>query len=252
MNVSHFRQQTLQTIVAENPFRAAALDNFGIAFYEHPQRTLADACARRCVSVDAVVRRMQRVPAAPEVSLTELRQSSLPTLIAYLQEIHRVFIREKLPYMLRLTEHLDVRKFDEPQLGQDLKIVLPMFVQDFVQHILDEEATLFAYIRRLVYAQIRPTHLARLYYDLERHSMQAFAAHHAEEDDEMRGIRELTGDYDVAADTDLHVRVIYAELQHFEAELNLHATVENDLLFPRAVALETEVRDLLRVRAALQ
>ncbi len=252
MNVSHFRQQTLQTIVAENPLRAAALDNFGIAFYEHPQRTLADACARRCVNVETVVRRMQRVPTAPVVPPAELRHATLPTLITYLQEVHRVFIREKLPYMLRLTEHLDVRKFDEPQLGQDLKTVLPMFVQDFVQHILEEEATLFAYIRRLVHAQIRPVHLARLYYDLEQHSMQAFATHHAEEDDEMQGIRELTSNYGVAPDTDLHVRVVYAELQRFEAELSLHAAVENDLLFPRAVALEAEVRDLLRVRAALQ
>ena len=51
-------------------------------------------------------------------------------------------------------------------------------------------------------------------------------------------IRELTGGYAVPSDGCSTYTVCMAELAQFERDLHLHVHLENNVLFPRAVALE--------------
>ena len=65
---------------------------------------------------------------------------------------------------------------------------------------------------------------------------------HEAHDDEMQGIRRITKDYYITPDAPLHVKVIYSELISFEKVLQEHARVENEILFPKAMALENGVK----------
>jgi regulator of cell morphogenesis and NO signaling len=70
-------------------------------------------------------------------------------------------------------------------------------------------------------------------------------------DDEMEGIRKITKDYHLTADAPLHVKVIYSELIQFEKTLKVHARIENEILFPKAMALENEVKKKFFEKAKL-
>jgi regulator of cell morphogenesis and NO signaling len=52
----------------------------------------------------------------------------------------------------------------------------------------------------------------------------------------------LTGDYTVPADGCATYRVCLEELAHFERDLHRHVHLENNVLFPKAVELETTRR----------
>ena len=67
---------------------------------------------------------------------------------------------------------------------------------------------------------------------------------HDVHDDEMRGIRTITKDYSLLPNTPLHVKVLYNELKDFEKSLITHARIENEILFPKAMALENKVKQL--------
>jgi len=58
----------------------------------------------------------------------------------------------------------------------------------------------------------------------------------------MTGIRKITSDYQLFPDSPLHVKVMYAELVAFEKNLQTHARIENEILFPKAMALENKVK----------
>ena len=73
--------------------------------------------------------------------------------------------------------------------------------------------------------------------------------HHDADDDDMEGIRHITGGYLTDPIDSLHLRVVYAELQQFERELKIHASVENEILFPKALTLEKQVKKTLREKA---
>ena len=119
--------------------------------------------------------------------------------------------------------------------------MFPLFADDFIHHIHEEEDTLFeriAYLHEIENGSI-PLNEAIKVFALP--SIQRMAAEHDAHDDEMKGIRKLTNDYLISKDASISVRVLYLELQKLESELMIHAKIENDLLFPKAVELEREV-----------
>jgi regulator of cell morphogenesis and NO signaling len=82
----------------------------------------------------------------------------------------------------------------------------------------------------------------KLFYLMEKNSVQKFAMEHEAHDDEMEGIRKITRDYKLLAKAPLHVKVIYNELEAFEKSLITHARIENEILFPKAMAIENTVK----------
>ena len=67
---------------------------------------------------------------------------------------------------------------------------------------------------------------------------------HDVHDDEMIGIRNITKEYTLHSNPPLHVKVLYNELKDFEKSLITHARIENEILFPKAMALESKVKQL--------
>jgi len=67
------------------------------------------------------------------------------------------------------------------------------------------------------------------------------ASHHVAEDDEMKGFIELTNIYFINSNSTTYTKVIYSELKEFESSLRVHANVENQILFPKAISLEQNV-----------
>ena len=57
----------------------------------------------------------------------------------------------------------------------------------------------------------------------------------------MDGFRQFTNGYNYCEEADLHIKVL-TELKRFEADLLKHAKIENEILFPKAMQLEREVK----------
>src|SRR5205085_2948759 len=107
--------------------------------------------------------------------------------------------------------------------------VFPLFVEDFIAHIYEEEDTLFTYIQALERATKGDYTPSGLYYLMEKNSVHKFAMEHEAHDDEMDGIRKITKGYFVNAATPLHIKVVYNELKAFEKTLITHARIENEI-----------------------
>jgi regulator of cell morphogenesis and NO signaling len=166
-------------------------------------------------------------------------------IIEYLKHSHFLFIKHKLPYIARLVESFKANHDDYLSIERDLKIVFPLFVEDFIQHIYEEEDTLFNFIQALERAAKGKYVPTKLYWQMEKNAVQRFAMDHEAHDDEMKGIRNITKDYNLSAKCPLHIKVLYNELKAFEKSLITHARIENDILFPKAMMLENQVKKML-------
>ncbi len=238
----------LQDLVDKNYVHGYVLFYLGIHFYEYSELTLAQVCAKRGLKVEQIMRELE----AP----THLQEADLPLvsypidlIIEYLKHSHFLFIKHKLPYIARLVESFKAQHDDYLQIERDLKIVFPLFVADFIEHIYEEEDTLFHYILALEKASKGNFSPGKLYYLMERNSVQKFAMEHEAHDDEMEGIRKITKDYKLMDRAPLHVKVIYNELKAFEKNLITHARIENEILFPKAMGIEAKVRKCFFDRA---
>jgi regulator of cell morphogenesis and NO signaling len=254
-DVKHFKQMNIKTnkriteIVDENYAYASVLYYFGIRFYDYDEKTLEQVCLEKGLNVEQVIVSLESVTTQNADDHPALSSFPIDVVIEYLKHTHFIFIKERLPYLSKLIKNLplDVHK----SIAEDLQFIFPLFVEDLIYHIYQEEDELFSYVQSLHDALKAPHQTNRLYFDLEKYSIQDFAVSHDVDDDEMKGIRTITNNYSTEGVSSLHLRVVYAELQHFERELKTHASVENEILFPKALMLEKQVRKFFKDKSRM-
>ncbi len=242
MEKEGLRNRRIADLVDQDNLRAHVLYSFGIRFFDFPEYTLEQICEEKGLLVETVIRELE----SPGENLKEfdlpLISYPIDLIMEYLKHSHFLFVKQKLPYIGRLVESFKAGHEEYVTVEKDLKTLFPLFLEDFIHHIYEEEDTLFKYIGLLEKASRGQYNPSQLYQMMEKHSLQKCAMEHEAHDDEMQGIRRITRDYLITLDAPLHVKVIYSELMAFEKVLQDHARIENEILFPKAMALESEVR----------
>lgn len=242
MDNTALKNRRIGDLVDQNNIRAYVLYYFGIKFYEYAEHTLEQVCQEKSLLIEHVVRELESPTRSFQDAELPLISYPIDLIIEYLKHTHFLYVNQKLPYIAQLVKSFKANHKDYDVIEKDLKTVFPLFLEDFIQHIYQEENTLFKHITMLDRAQRSITNPSKLYYIIERNTIQRFAVDHEAHDDEMEGIRRITKDYYVAPSAPLHVKVIYSELIEFEKSLKTHARIENEILFPKAMALENKVK----------
>jgi regulator of cell morphogenesis and NO signaling len=236
------QERTINELVAENYVRASVLYYFGVKFYDNQERTLKDVCTEYGLNVRTVLQSLDASNTKNKVNDIRLMAYPIDLVVEYLKHSHAVFIKKRLPYIAQLIDGLGEVNFRYEALAKDLKLVFPLFVEDFIHHIHEEEDSLFEYINQLRDFLSGENHGTRLFYSMKKHSIQEFALDHEEHEHEMDGIRRITNNYTSCEEADLHIKVLYNELAEFEKDLLLHAKIEDDILLPKALLLEKQVK----------
>ncbi|WP_448519665.1 iron-sulfur cluster repair di-iron protein [Rhodoflexus sp.] len=248
------REKSLAELVTEDHSIGAVLHIFGIDFCLNGSKTLEAVCREKRMSTIPILKEWEAMRQQERSSMPELLKGyTVDAIIDYLKNSHRIFMRRRLPYMQHLVNRAQPQNLS-PAMQEtlnDLKLAFPLFAEDFVHHILEEENETFRYILLLDDALYRRGGLGKAFFAMQKHTMQHIAAHHHDDDDDMRGIRELTNDYATDHSTPLVIHVLYSELQRFESELQTHAAIENRILLPKAFQLESKVKKMLAEKAAL-
>ena len=235
-------------IVDQNYIYATVLRFFGIDFYRYPNDTIGQICRDKSIDFQKVLKYFQAAKRPCNLLTTKyLEDYPVDVIVDFLKDSHRQFIWHQLPYMADLIANINPMYFDSQELARDLKFIFPLFAEDFIRHIYEEEASSFAYILRLHKAthEEKKHNPGKLFFDLKHNSIREFAEEHLEEDDEMQGIREMTHNYQISDTTSTYTKVIYSELKDFEADLKLHAYIENGVLVEKGYELEDKAWELL-------
>jgi len=232
-------KQTLTDLVNENYSYAYVLDMFGIPFYEHLDNTLMQVCRKKGLKIIPILKSLESVDVVYKDTKNDMHDWPADMIIEYLRHSHSTFIKNKLPYYTRLVKHLNINDFS---LAKDLQILVPLFAEDFIHHIHEEEDSLFIYILQMIKAKEGRFPLNKIYLEMEKLSINKFSSEHETHDDEMQGIRELTQNYLLPENADIICKVVYSELEAFEIDLQKHAFIENEILFPKAQIIENDLK----------
>ena len=234
-----FDDATVGEIVGRDFRTAAVFEQFGIDFCCGGRRSLADACRAAAVDPETVERTLQALPPAGAGDEDDVTRWPVKRLIDHIVTTHHAYIRSVLPVIGRyLARLVDVHGTPHPELGR-IATSLDRVGRDLLQHLMKEERVLFPYIRELAAttddrAPVSP-------FGTVENPIRMMEREHREAGDELRLIRELTNGYAVPADGCTTYRVCFAELARFERDLHRHVHLENNVLFPKAVALERSV-----------
>src|SRR5690606_8522186 len=215
-------------LVEQNYVFAAVLYFFGINFFEYEKKSLDEVCKRFKVNPVQLMEELETWAVKKEPSREELYLHPIEVLVEYLKKKHYFFLRQELPFLSNMISGIRAEAGYEPIL-EDMKLMFPLFVDDFIHHIHEEENTVFRRIAQLHQIERGEFNMIEALALLETTPISSLAEEHEVHDDEMEGIRKLTSDYLLTPSAPVAIKVLYQELQHFERELIIHAKIENDL-----------------------
>ncbi len=228
---------TVGEIVATD-FRAAGVfEQFGIDFCCGGRRSLADAC--RSVDADpaAVIGALDALPAVA-ADQDDVTRWPLDRLIDHIEATHHAYIRAASPAIARyLAKVREAHGSRHPELHR-VAAAFEQVSNELAQHMLKEEQVLFPYVRDLAEHADQPCGVLRSPFGTVENPIRMMEREHREAADELRLIRELTNGYTAPEDGCTTYAVCMNELAQFERDLHRHVHLENNVLFPRAVALE--------------
>ncbi len=233
-------EKTIREVVEENYVYGRALHYLGIEFFEAPDRKLREICAERGLDRKQVIKSFYEFDSCHRFSFKELDNYPIELLTEYLKHSHHVFIKDKLPYIVHLVK--------EWREAPGLQGLLPEFVEDFIRHIYEEEDSTFKYIQLLVNINkgIEKAPFSKLI-SFNNYSLAEEYQHH-KDDDEFEAIRSLIPSIN---DSSLHGKVLVSEIKAFDREMIYHAEIENNIFYPKALALENEVKIKLKKLSSL-
>jgi regulator of cell morphogenesis and NO signaling len=235
--------ETLGNIVAADYRAAAVLERFGMDYCCGGRQTLSEACRDRAVELNELLEALDGLPAG-ETAGVQPAEWPLDALVDHIVSTHHEYVKTTIPVLAARTAKIAAV---HGELSPELPEVARHFAEvaeGMVLHMHKEEHLLFPYVRALVAADRTGRRIGGSPFGTVENPIRMMEVEHQDAGDEMRMIRELTHDYAVPDHACATYRACLAELEAFERDLHRHVHLENNILFPGAVALE---RRLLRL-----
>ena len=219
--------KTIGEIVADDFRTAAIFKKHGIDFCCKGGRTIDEACEKKGVEKNALISELEALPKGNSNEV-DVRDWPLDLLANYIVRIHHQYVRDKTPMLLQFLDKL-CRIFNES-------------ARDLESHFKKEEGVLFPFIESLVKAQQSGQPLGDIPFGTVENPIAMMMHEHSAEGERFEEIVKLTNNYTPPADACNTYKVTYQMLQEFETDLNRHIHLENNILFPKAIALEKQLR----------
>ncbi len=231
-------EKTVREIALETPAAIRVFESLGIDYCCGGRKPLSEACAEAGVAMDRALALLTRAAAAPETSEADWSRATLAALTAHIVEVHHGYVRAETPRIESLLAKVGSKhSLKRPELLRIERLFLAL-AQELATHMFKEEQILFPYIASLEEARAAKSALPHACFDSVERPIANMLADHDDAGALLAQIRALSNDYSVPEDACPTFAALYRALEEFERDLHMHVHLENNVLFPRAVALE--------------
>jgi regulator of cell morphogenesis and NO signaling len=105
-------------------------------------------------------------------------------------------------------------------------------------HMMKEEMVLFPYIVKMEESIIQKEPILPPPFGSVQNPVSMMEHEHESAGNALRAMREASSGYTAPSDACVSYQTLYKALAEFEADLHQHIHLENNILFPRAIAME--------------
>lgn len=233
--------QTVGELAASIPGATREFERLGIDYCCGGNRTLGEACVDAKIPVEQALAQLQNVSPTSDARVDrDWSHQPLVDLIAHISETHHAFVREECPRIERLAgKVVSVHGTNHPELLQ-VKETFSALAGELMLHLTKEEQILFPYIALMEQADTAGEPAPSAMFGTVMNPVRMMMQEHDGAGDALKKLRSITSDYETPYDACISYVTLYDALRAFEADLHQHIHLENNILFPRSVALETK------------
>lgn len=232
--------KTVRELAVENPAATRIFEKFGIDYCCGGGESLEQACERANISLNQVLDTLEmseeQARAAQEVR--DWTREPLSELIAHIKNTHHKYTREETTRLTGLLQKVcSVHGKNHPELF-GIRETFNGLAQELTTHLMKEEMMLFPFIERMEEAVIQKEPVLPAPFGTVQNPVAMMEHEHDSAGSALRAIRKASSNFTAPADACVSYQTLYRVLAAFEGDLHQHIHLENNILFPRAIAME--------------
>ena len=227
---------TVREVAMELPQSTRLFEKLKIDYCCSGHRPLVEACASAGVDVDDVMSMLGEVTQSDAL---DFQNAPLPELITHILDTHHVFTKSEMERLqLLIDKVIGAHGANHPEL---LRVgeLWQRLCADLKPHMFKEEQILFPYMIAMAQAAEHQGAVPFAPFGTVNNPIRMMMREHDTAGEIVRELRALTSDYKVPADACISYQTLYQALENFERDLHQHIHLENNILFPKAVDMES-------------
>jgi len=229
---------TLAELAANSLSAIRILERNGLDYCCGGKQPFDEACAAKGLDPEQILRDIDDA-ARTGASDRDWQTAPLQELVTHIVETHHAYLKSELPALeARIQKVVAVHGARDPQKLPRLAEVFAGLRSELEMHLQKEESILFPFIVQYGRAELQNVPVPPVPFGSIANPIAVMEREHDGAGDALQEIRELTGDYNPPPYACTTVRALYEGLQALEKDLHVHIHLENNILFPRAIALE--------------
>jgi regulator of cell morphogenesis and NO signaling len=242
---------TVGELAAADIRKAEVFKKYGIDFCCGGKKTLKQACLELNLDANKIEKELQQVTEQVEGrnKSFDFNRWSADFLVDYIYNEHHLFYYDENPVIAELLEKVtNHHGAKHPELFK-VEELYRKLQQELNAHFLKEERVLFPHIKNLVQAKKTMTFPMPLGINNIEQPVHVMEEEHEGAGTILRAINETTNNYTPPADACRSFTLLYHKLKNLEEDLHQHIHLENNILFPKAAALEQDLKKLQLIQS---
>lgn len=238
------QDQPVGEIVLNHPETRFFFGKLGIDYCCGGKQSLSRACKGKKLDVEEVVNGLLAVlegPSPENVEEVDFKQMPLDELVDYIVNTHHQYVQTATPEIQRLLDKVSNRHGEEHPELHEIRSRFNNVARELAMHMRKEELILFPWIKRTVMADRGEMAYQVPPFGSLANPISMMEAEHEGAGGDMERIREITNNYTLPEGACMSYWQVYELLKQFEQDLHLHVHLENNLLFPGGLALESSL-----------
>lgn len=237
--------KTIGSFVAEDYRTAAVFQKYKIDFCCKGGKTIDEVCNNKHIEVNQLLSELENVVSQNVNQQIDFKNWPLDLLVDYIIKKHHRYIEQTAPTLMHYLDKLcKVHGGNHPELFK-IRDEFNASANELLMHMKKEEMILFPYIVKMILTKKNSEQIDQPGFGTVENPIKMMMQEHEIEGNRFEKIAELSNNYVAPADGCTTYKVAYSLLKEFEDDLHLHIHLENNILFPGAIALEANFADVV-------
>ena len=236
-----YLEKTIGELVAEAPLRANVFEKRRIDYCCNGRRAIEEVCAEKSIPVQELLDELEGRESPDDAGGRQTR--SMADLASHIVSRHHEYLRSTLPSItLKMELVVAVHGAAHPFL-EEVGRVFQGLADELTAHMAKEEMVLFPHIVAMEAALRNHAPAPAAPGGTVRNPIRMMEHEHDDAGRALTTIRELTSNHEPPEGACNTFRALYAQFAELESDLHTHIHLENNILFPRAAAMEDGTRN---------
>lgn len=237
--MTFIKDKTVAELVSENINTAHVFKKHGIDFCCGGGISVAKACEKNHVELEVLLEDLTNLN--DKERTFDYKKWDLHFLAQHIENVHHRYVEASIPILVQYTDKVaSVHGKTNPELMQ-VRDLFKEVANELTQHMKKEELILFPFIGKMERAFKNGEKIERPHFGTVGNPIAMMEDEHEAAGDLLKEISSLTNHYTLPEHACNTYKAMFHKLQEFENDLHLHIHLENNILFPKALAMEKEI-----------